>query len=57
MFFRVEGSRVVLEMLNQRSGLWSFIENLRLAFVDAAAAAHGSVPWLFDVHLDAQAPV
>jgi hypothetical protein len=57
VLLRIEGSRIVLEVLNQRSGLWSFIENLRLALINAAAAAHRRVPWFVDVHFDAQAPV
>jgi len=57
MLLCVEGGRVVLEVLDQRSGLRSFLEDLRLAFVDAATAAHRSVPWFVDVHLDAVAPV
>ena len=47
----VEGGRIVLEMLDQRSGLGSFIEDLRLAFIDAATAAHRGVPWLEEIHL------
>src|SRR5262245_39592497 len=50
MFFRIEGSGIILEVLNQRSWLWSFIKNLRLAFVDAATSAHWSVPWLEEIH-------
>ena len=46
----VEGGRVVLEMLNQSSWLGAFIEDLRLAFIDAATAAHRSVPWFVKVH-------
>jgi hypothetical protein len=46
MFLRVERGRVVLEMLDQRSGLGTFVKDLRLAFVDAAAAAHRDIPWL-----------
>src|SRR6188768_3828006 len=57
VLLRVEGGRVVLEVLDQRSGLRSFIEDLRLAFIDAATAAHRSIPWFVDVHLDAVAPV
>jgi hypothetical protein len=36
----IEGGRVVLEVLDQRSGLGSFVKDLRLAFVDATAAVH-----------------
>jgi hypothetical protein len=51
MLFGIEGGRVVLEVLDQRSRLRSFIKDLRLAFVDAATAAHGRVPWLCEIHL------
>src|SRR6266699_480720 len=50
MLFRIEGGRIVLEMLDQRSRLGALIEDLRLAFIDAAAAAHRDVPWLEEVH-------
>src|SRR5262245_61574761 len=56
VLFRIEGGRVVLEVLDQRSRLRSFVEDLRLAFIDAATAAHRSVPWFVDVHLEAVAP-
>src|SRR5581483_8043260 len=46
----VEGGRIVLEMLNQRSRLRAFIEDLRLAFIDSATAAHWRVPWFVKVH-------
>jgi hypothetical protein len=42
----VEGGRVVLEVLDQRARLGAFIEDLGLAFVDAATAVHGDQPWL-----------
>src|SRR5262249_12970198 len=51
----VEGGRIVLEVLNQRPGLRSFIEDLRLAFIDAASAAHRGVPWFVEIHLCAVA--
>ena len=50
MLFRVERGGIVLEVLDQGSGLRSLIEDLRLAFVDAATAAHRCVPWLEKVH-------
>src|SRR5580704_11636417 len=50
VLLRIEGGRVVLEVLDQGSGLGSLIEDFRLAFVDAASAAHGSVPWLCKIH-------
>ena len=51
VLFRIEGGRVVLEMLDQRSGLGSFVKDLGLAFVNATAAAHRSVPWFVKVHV------
>src|SRR5262249_17668458 len=51
VLFRVEGGRVVLEMLNQRTGLRPLVKDLRLAFIDAAAAAHRDIPWLEKIHL------
>ena len=50
MLLGIEGGGVVLEMLNQRSRLRALIEDLRLAFVNAAAAAHRDVPWFLKVH-------
>src|SRR5437764_2582413 len=50
MLFCIERGRIVLEMLDQRSRLRAFIEDLSLALVDAAAAAHGGVPWFVKVH-------
>src|SRR5262245_502116 len=57
VLLRIEGGRVVLEVLDQRSRLRSLIDDLGLAFIDAATAAHRRVPWFVDVHLDAVAPV
>jgi hypothetical protein len=57
MLFCIGGGRVVLEVLDQCSRLRSLIEDLRLALVDAATAAHRGVPWFVNVHLDAVAPV
>jgi hypothetical protein len=37
----VEGRSVVLEVLHQRARLGPLIQNLRLAFIDAALAGHG----------------
>src|SRR5215472_5544916 len=36
----VEGGGVVLEILDERAGFWPLIQNLRLAFIDAALAGH-----------------
>src|SRR5882757_9214586 len=50
MLFGIEGGRIVLEVLDQRTWFRSFIENLPLAFIDAATAAHWDVPWLEKIH-------
>ena len=50
MLFGIKGGRVVLEVLDESSWLGSFVKDLRLAFVDAATAAHRGVPWLGEVH-------
>ena len=50
VLFGVEGGGVVLEILDQRSRLRAFIEDLGLAFINAAAAAHRRVPWFLKVH-------
>src|SRR5262249_21461870 len=50
VLLRIEGGGVVLEVLNQRAGLGALVEDLRLALVDAAAAAHRDVPWLEKIH-------
>ena len=42
MLLGIEGGRVVLEVLDQRARLRALIEDFGLAFVDAAAAVHGS---------------
>src|SRR5262245_47836302 len=57
VLLRIEGGRVVLEVLDQRTGLRSFVENLRLALIDATTAAHRSVPWFVDVHLGCRGSV
>jgi hypothetical protein len=40
----VEGGGVVLEVLDERAGFGPLVEDLGLAFVDTAAAAHGGIP-------------
>ena len=40
LLLRVEGGRLVLEVLDQRVGLGSFVENLRLALVNQPASGH-----------------
>ncbi len=44
LFLGVEGGGVVLEILDDRAGLGSFVEDLGLAFVDLAATSHAAVP-------------
>src|SRR3954451_16558409 len=39
---RVEGGRVVLEILDERAGLRTLVEDLGLALINLAAASHGS---------------
>src|SRR5262249_37979028 len=56
VLFGIEGGRVVLEVLDQCSGLGPFVEDLRLAFVNAATAAHRSVPGFCEIHCGAVAP-
>jgi len=41
--------RIILEVLDQCSGLGPFVQDLALAFVDAATAVHGNVPWFVNV--------
>ena len=43
LFLRVKRGGIVFELLDQRSGLWTFIQDLGLAFVNFAAAGHGLV--------------
>src|SRR5262249_559171 len=50
MLLRIGGGRVILEVLNQSSRLGPLIEDLGLAFIDAATAVHGRVPWFVNVH-------
>jgi hypothetical protein len=46
MLFGIEGCGIVLKVLDERSRLRAFIEDLGLAFVNATAAIHGDQPWL-----------
>src|SRR4051794_18406148 len=46
----VERGGVVLEMLDQGSRLRSFIEDLGLAFINAAPTAHWDVPCVVEIH-------
>jgi hypothetical protein len=47
----IVSGRIILEVLDQCSGLGTFVQDLGLAFVDAATALHGSVPWFVNVHV------
>src|SRR5207244_10004673 len=50
MFLGIERGRIVLEVLDQGSRLRSFIENLGLAFINAASTAHWDVPCVVEIH-------
>src|SRR3546814_886324 len=43
-FLRIEGGRVILEILDDGAGLRPFIEDLGFAFIDLAATGHAGVP-------------
>jgi hypothetical protein len=46
----IERGGIVLEVLNQSAWFRSLVEDLRLAFINAATAAHRSIPWFVNVH-------
>jgi hypothetical protein len=50
VFLGVERGRVVLEVLDQSSGLRSFVEDLGLAFVNTTPTAHWDVPCVVEIH-------
>src|SRR5712664_2680613 len=50
MFLGIERGRIVLEVLDQGSRLRPFVENLGLAFVNAASTAHWDVPCVVEIH-------
>src|SRR5665213_3295298 len=50
VFLGVERGRIVLEVLDQGSRLRTFIEDLRLAFINAASPAHWDVPCIVEIH-------
>src|ERR1700753_2542397 len=50
MFLLVERGRIVLEVLDQGTRLRPFIENLGLAFINAASTAHWDVPCVVAIH-------
>src|SRR3546814_14933086 len=43
-FLRIEGGRVILEILDDGAGLRPFIEDLGFAFINLAATGHAGVP-------------
>jgi len=51
MLFRIERGGVVLEVLDQGTGLRAFIQNLCLAFINATPTAHGDVPCFVEIHV------
>ena len=50
MLLGIEGGRVILEVLDQRTGFRALIEDLRLALIDATATIHRRVPWFEKIH-------
>ena len=56
MLLGVEGGGIILEVLDERAGLRTLIEDLGLAFIDASAAVHRRVPWFEEIHMVAEAP-
>src|SRR6478735_6791800 len=55
MLLGIEGGRIILEVLDERTWLRTFIEDLRLALINAAATIHRRVPWFEEIHF-AEAP-
>src|SRR3954453_23557795 len=50
VFLGIERGRIILEVLDQGSGLRTFIEDLGLAFINAASTAHWDVPCFVEIH-------
>src|SRR5579872_569145 len=50
VFLGIERGRIVLEVLDQGSGLRAFIQDLGLAFINAASTAHWDVPCFVEIH-------
>ncbi len=50
VFLGIERGRIVLEVLDQGSRLRSFVKDLGLAFINAAASAHWDVPCVVEIH-------
>ena len=50
VFLGIERGRVVLEVLDQGSRLRAFIQDLGLAFINAASTAHWDVPCFVEIH-------
>jgi hypothetical protein len=40
MLFGIKSGGIILEKLNKRAGLWAFIQNFGLAFVNATTTVH-----------------
>src|SRR4029079_2898018 len=57
MLLGIEGRGVILEVLNESTRFRALVEDLRLAFINAASAAHWSIPWFVKVHRGAVAPL
>ena len=50
VFLGIERGRIVLEVLDQGSWLRTFIQDLGLAFINAASTAHRDVPCFVEIH-------
>ena len=50
MLFRIERGGVILEVLDQGTGLRTFVQDLCLAFINATPTAHGDVPCFVEIH-------
>src|ERR1700744_2109491 len=50
VFLGIERGRIVLEVLDQGSRLGTFVENLGLAFINAASTPHRDVPCVVEIH-------
>ncbi|MGY3119339.1 hypothetical protein ACVWXQ_003276 [Bradyrhizobium sp. S3.14.4] len=51
MLFRIERGGVILEVLDQGTGLRAFVKNLCLAFINTTPTAHGDVPCFVEIHV------
>src|SRR5712675_551197 len=50
VFLGIERGRIILEVLDQGSRLRTFIQDLGLAFINAASTAHWDVPCFVEIH-------